>query len=395
MTIREFEGLEIETPHGFVPFDGITQMPEPQNLFEIVLDGDHTLTCTYTHKLFSNGDVIHLKDVEVGITEIDTKNGPKLVHDVKVLDEVEYVYDVHNVHNKDHSYYSNDIVSHNCSFHGSSVTLIEADYMLNKVNKVEPTETIEEHMKYWNRPVRGRKYAVTVDVSNGVGSDFSVANVWDTTDWAKTAKAEQVACYRRNDINVPDFTKVVYELGKEYNDAYLVIETNANLGAEMVRTLQEEPYEYENLFFNHERNEFGIYSTKSNKPVACAWFKELLEGGQILLKDEMLIKEIGYFEEVSPKVFKAKNTKGCHDDTVMTAIWFSHYLKSKFFADLVDMWEELGYEDEYALDEDGRTLEDRNDQEVWDAFLDADHDEHDNWLDKDINGNGTNSGAWW
>lgn len=276
---------------------------------------------------------------------------------------------------------------YNCSFFGSSVTLIDGAFIVSSLKSQDPIRETE-YKKYWKDPVFNRKYAIAIDVSQGVGSDFSVANVFDITDGPD--KVEQVCCYRRNDVNVPEFTEIVYNLGIEWNNAYLIIETNANLGEELQRTLFESPYEYENLFFDYDRAKHGVFATRGNKPAACSWFKELLENKNITIYDENLITEIGYFEEIRENVFKARPGKNCFDDIVMTCIWLSYFLKSKYFEDIKDSWQ---YE-EVSSEE----VEDKDVYEKWQDFLQTDYEEvEDNWLDKDINGNGSDDSGmvWW
>lgn len=280
-------------------------------------------------------------------------------------------------------------------FFGSTATLIDADFLVSKLASKEAIHMPDDWTKYWKKKEDGRHYVISVDVSNGVGSDFSVANVFDVTDYP-FKPAEQVCCYRRNDINVPEFTKIVYEMGNYWNGAYIIIETNANLGEEMVRTLFEEPYEYENLYYDYDRGEFGVYSTRGNKPVACAWFKELLESGKILVHDNQLEEELSYFEEVKEGVFKAKNSKNCFDDCVMTCIWLSYLLKSKFFEDMKELWQEYGNPD--TMDENGITQEEKDSYDKWQSFLRQDYEEtEEDWLFREVNGPKAqnNDDVWW
>jgi hypothetical protein len=281
-----------------------------------------------------------------------------------------------------------------CRFEGSSTTLIDADFMTKHLIKKEPISTPDDWTKWWSKPEQGHHYLISVDVCNGVGSDYSVANVFDVTDFPDNP-ATQVCCYRRNDLNVPQFTQVVYEMCRCWNDAYLIIETNANLGEEMLNRLLDEPYEYENFFVDYDRSKFGVYSTRGNKPVACAWFKELLENKQIILNDEQVINELSYFEEVRPKIFQAKKSKNCFDDVVMTCVWLACCLKSSFFEDLQDTWENYDGSEDY--DENDMNQIDRDAYEVWQNVLRNDEEENDDWLNKDVNPGQRPPGdvVWW
>jgi len=277
---------------------------------------------------------------------------------------------------------------HDCSFFGSSSTLIDGQFILNGLKQIDPIDQPDQWTKYWDKPKHNRKYAISIDVSQGVGSDYSVANVFDITDYPEGA-VKQVFCYRRNDINVPIFTSIVHEIAKEWNNAYLIIETNANLGEELQRIMMESN-EYENIFYDYEKNSYGVFANRGNKPAACSWLKELIENNKIQVYDGQLIEEFGYFEELKEGVFKAKNNKGCHDDLVATCLWLSYFLKSKYFADIKDSW---------VFDESpSEEVKDKEAYEVWNNFLTKDYEEvENNWLDKDINGknNRNSNSVWW
>jgi hypothetical protein len=272
---------------------------------------------------------------------------------------------------------------HECEFFGSSKTLIDGTFIVEHLKSVEPINQPDLHTKYWNTPKRGRRYCVSLDISHGIGADFSVANVFDITDGPN--HTEQVFCYRRNDINVPEFTDIVYKIAKEWNNAYIIAETNGNLGEELIRLLSAEPYEYENLFYDYEKNRFGVFASRNTKPVSCAWLKEFIEQKNLIIKDKSLMEEFGYFEEIKENVFKSAKSKSCHDDLVMTCVWLSYFLKSKYFEDIKDSWP---LEDAENFDDDNSESNENHAYDVWNSFLQKDFtDVEENWLDRDINQN--------
>lgn len=46
-----------------------------------------------------------------------------------------------------------------------------------------------------------------------------------------------------------------------------------------------------------------------------------------------MITELTYFEETSSGVFKAREGKGLHDDTVSSGYWVSYALRQRYFTD--------------------------------------------------------------
>lgn len=264
-------------------------------------------------------------------------------------------------------------------FAGSVVTLIDADFIIKKLKAVNPIASPDEYTNIWEYPKPGRKYLISIDTAGGVGSDYSVMNVFDITDCPQEPM-RQVATYRRNTITPPAFSTVVYDSLLVWNNAYLIGEING-LSNEVLTRIQEK--EYLNIYYDYDDETFGIYSDRSSKPKAAVWFKDDLETGKILLVDQKTLEEIGYFEEVKPGVYKAKSGRNNHDDMVMTCIWADLFIKSQFFLDEKEEWEK---EQSYLEDYDDSSGLDTNSEETeaLDAFIseskrEAEYD-NDNWL---------------
>jgi hypothetical protein len=229
-----------------------------------------------------------------------------------------------------------------------------------------------------------------------VGSDFSVMNVFDITFYPHKP-AEQVAIWARNDVTPPMFTDFIHDTLSYWNNAYLIGETNGLSNEVLTRLFDEK--EYENIYFDYEDDAYGICSDKVSKPQACVWFKEELEQERLIIRDSQTIDQLGYFEEVSPGVYKAKGGRNNHDDCVITCIWAAHFLKSRFFEDVRDTWNinkpkkapqvkleppelQLGVTYDAPLEEEA--ISDPDVEAAYDAFLERDEDLHgDNWLELD------------
>jgi hypothetical protein len=191
--------------------------------------------------------------------------------------------------------------------------------------------TPDEFTNMWKSSEPGRKYAISCDIGGGIGSDFTIMNVFDITNTHKGEPSEQVAIWRCNSLPPTKMAEYILKSAKYWNNAYVIVEVNpGGYGDDVVKSLFDD-YAYENLFFDIDRKEYGVLATKATKPKAAQWFKDDLEGGKVILYDKQTIDEIGYFEEIRENVFKAKQGRNLTDDCVMSCIWFSYFLHSQFF----------------------------------------------------------------
>ena len=103
--------IEILTTDGFKKFDGIVRKEKP--VLKVTFDTT-SIRCTPNHRFLHNRAWIEAKSVKPGMVLSNRR-----VISVSTQDATEYVYDPVNVQDTS-SYISNGVVSHNCSFVGSS-----------------------------------------------------------------------------------------------------------------------------------------------------------------------------------------------------------------------------------------------------------------------------------
>lgn len=221
-----------------------------------------------------------------------------------------------------------------CSFTGSTSTLIEGNTLVKLRDHVcDPNWTPEEGYCIWKQPQRGHLYAFGVDVSKGAGNstDYSVINIFDVTDFAKSGKYEQVAVFRRNNIVLFEFIDKIHELSKQFNNPMIVVENNTT--GEVICKVLYHDKEYENIYFDYERAEHGINANVRTKPMALNFFKNDIENGNMFVRSNEMLTELSYFEEITPGVFKARPGRNLHDDTVSSAYWVSYALRTRYFQD--------------------------------------------------------------
>lgn len=103
--------IEILTPDGFKPYKGIL-VSQTETLLEITTTSS-SVRCTLDHKFSNNGNFIEAQNLKIG-DKIETINGDEEVISITEIPGTEFVADLIDVEDT-HSYYTNDILSHNCN----------------------------------------------------------------------------------------------------------------------------------------------------------------------------------------------------------------------------------------------------------------------------------------
>ena len=136
-----------------------------------------------------------------------------------------------------------------CEFLGSVDTLISPSKLRNLVydNPLLNNKGLDVYQKCQEN----HDYVVTVDVARGVGNDYSAFVVVDITEFPHKV----IAKYRNNEIKPMLFPSVVYEVAKNYNDAYILCEVN-DVGDQVASILQYD-LEYQNLLMCSMRGRAG------------------------------------------------------------------------------------------------------------------------------------------
>ena len=247
-----------------------------------------------------------------------------------------------------------------CSFLGSSNTLVAT----SKLNVLAPEDCLEENsegLKIFEHPVKDQIYFLQADVSRGQGSDYSAFTVIDGT----TTPYKVVASYRNNTVSPFSFPVSIKSAAEQYNNAYVLIETN-DIGGQVSSILYND-LEYENVlmtkilgrkgqvlsqgFGGSSRTEMGLRTTTQTKKLGCAILKRLVEEDKILLNDERIITELTTFVSKS-NTFRAEDSH--NDDLVMTLVFFAWLSRQEYFADLIES-AKFNYE-EAVKPEDNNTL---------------------------------------
>lgn len=227
-----------------------------------------------------------------------------------------------------------------CSFIGTVNTLVSSK-KLGTLTFINPIETRKDGFKIYKKPAPNRIYVATVDVSKGVGKDNSAITVTDCTE----KPFEVVATWKSNTTPHLEVASYISNIGKEYNDAHVLVETN-ELGAVVAYVLHNE-HEYENIIqsenkfcgsyqltqgFGKKTTELGVRTSTAVKKLGCNNLKTFVENDNIILNDYDILMEL-YSFVAHKNSWEADDGKT--DDQVMTLVLFSWLIVQPDFVDSI------------------------------------------------------------
>jgi len=223
-----------------------------------------------------------------------------------------------------------------CKFLGSSLTLISADVIAN-MSFNNPMYS-KDGLDIYEKPVKGHTYVIVADTAKGVDGDYSAFVIIDITE----VPYKLVGKYRNNTISPLLYPNVLYTVGTQYNQAYVLVELNSS---EQVPYILYSELEYENILFvtrttgtqvvsggfGGGKTQLGVNTDKRIKRIGCHNFKSLLEEQKLLVQDADIISEISTFIETKGS-YAADD--GYNDDLVMALVLFSWLTTNPYFKDL-------------------------------------------------------------
>ncbi len=227
-----------------------------------------------------------------------------------------------------------------CEFLGSVDTLIAP----SKLKTLVYDSPVQKNagLDIYEIPQKNHDYAMTVDVARGVGSDYSAFVVADITEFPHKI----VAKYRNNEIKPMLFPSVIEEVGKNYNDAFVLCEVN-DVGDQVASILQYD-LEYQNLLmcsmrgragqvvgqgFSGKKTQLGVKMSKTVKKVGALNLKTLIEENKVTLCDYEIISELTTFIS-KHNSFEAE--EGCNDDLAMCLVIYAWLVAQDYFKELTD-----------------------------------------------------------
>jgi len=174
--------------------------------------------------------------------------------------------------------------------------------------------------KVWEEYDSNKIYAIGGDVSEGVGLDASVLEIFDITN---PKEMIQVAEYHNNKIGPSEFTNIIAEICSHWGNPLLLIERN-NQGTGVCDRLSNE-FMYQNLVSwgakeAHKNKQNGMISHINTKYKAVLNMRYFVnETKSVYFRSLDCLKEFKNFIRYSNGSWKAKT--GEHDDRVMATVW--------------------------------------------------------------------------
>ena len=227
-----------------------------------------------------------------------------------------------------------------CDFLGSADTLISP----SKLQCIPFNDPITSNagLDVYQRAEEDHEYIITVDVARGIGGDYSAFIVFDIT----TLPYKIVAKYRNNEIKPVLFPSVIFQVAKEYNNPYILVEVN-DVGDLIAATLNYD-LEYPNVLmcamrgragqivgqgFSGNKTQLGVKMSVTVKKIGCSNLKAIIE------EDKLTFQDFDIFQELTTFVQKKQAweaDEGYHDDLVMCMVLFAWLVMQEYFKEMTD-----------------------------------------------------------
>ena len=244
-----------------------------------------------------------------------------------------------------------------CEFIGSTHTLISAAKLRMMVFKTPIFS--KNGLDVYEEPIENALYCMVIDTAQGKDQDYSAISIFDISQ----IPYRQVAKYRSNQISPMLYPDIIFQIGKKYNMAWILLEIN-DVGAQVAETLHYD-LEYENIIVSSMKGragqqigggfakniQLGIRTSKQLKRIGCSALKEMIESDKLIISDFDTISELTTFA-VKNNSYEAE--EGSNDDLAMTLVIFSWLVQQRYFKDLTDLdiRKKLADEQMKALEED-------------------------------------------
>ena len=227
-----------------------------------------------------------------------------------------------------------------CDFLGSADTLI-SPAKLQTIPFADPIKS-NAGLDIYERVENDHEYIITVDVARGIGGDYSAFLVFDIT----TMPYKIVAKYRNNEIKPILFPSVIFQICKEYNNQYVLVEVN-DIGDSIAATLNYD-LEYPNVLmcamrgragqvvgqgFSGSKTQLGVKMSVTVKKIGCSNLKAIIEEDKLIFNDFQIFQELTTFVQ-KKQAWEAD--EGYHDDLVMCIVLFAWLVMQEYFKEMTD-----------------------------------------------------------
>jgi len=210
-----------------------------------------------------------------------------------------------------------------CSFNASGDTVINPEDLKRIHENITPPKYktgFDRNLWLWEQYDPNFSYLLVADVARGDGSDFSVFHI------LKLETMEVIGEYQGKP-SLGDFSRILYNTGKEYGFCLLVVENNS-LGISVLEKLQD--MEYSNIYYSakgsHEYVDpvqaydadkviAGFTTSSKTRPLIVAKMEEFIRNKLIKVYSSRIINEFKTFiwQNNRPQAMRSY-----HDDLVMS-----------------------------------------------------------------------------
>jgi len=217
----------------------------------------------------------------------------------------------------DNSYTANGTVVHNCDFLGSVNTFISRE-VINRYTDLEnkgispirdPIEKRNQEMLWiWDRPVPGHYYIMGVDVAkHGNGKSNSAFQIIDISSCSQVAEFS-------GKLDTITYARIVNDIAKEYNDAFVILEIN-NMGLAVMNELHNN-LQYNNIYFRRTGNP-GWDTTAKTRPFIIQSIEQIFSKDLLKILSRRTINELQTFV-ADTDTGKVQKQKGSTDDLLIS-----------------------------------------------------------------------------
>lgn len=278
---------KILTPNGFESFSGIVCNGNKQTIKLTFGDGTNIIT-TPDHRLFCGGIEIQAQQV-LPNTYIDG-NPNKLVIKNETWSVIP-VYDVLNI--PSHTFYYNDIVSHNCEFISDDPLLFDTMVLANlttEIQRIKPYGTIND-IVFYAPPKQNGIYVAGMDPATGTGNDYTTIVIFEFPS------LDQVCEWRSNTMSTAKAYQILKKILQIFDKAaatvYFSVENNGvGEGILALYEADENPVNGAELVSEPGANRTGMTTVGKTKIVSCVTLKDLIERRSMNIKSKILIEEM-------------------------------------------------------------------------------------------------------
>lgn len=205
-------------------------------------------------------------------------------------------------------------------------SVLDPELLERLKNLPEPILSLDDgQYLVYKSPEVGHQYVMGVDVGEGIGRSYTVAQIFDVTN---LQEIEQVAVYASNKTSPYHFGTRLVSLLNDWGRCPVLVENNNN--GQQVLDVLHHVHNYENIVsYNLEGNSvhyktqgrFGIHNHTNTRYYGVSNFRYWCNSLKVVkFNDVETVKELHTFVRLPNKTY-SKQTKDDFDDRVFGSIW--------------------------------------------------------------------------